>query len=169
MEFFVALNPGLPAVPLKDTASGGELSRIMLAIKSASPAGEAATLVFDEIDAGIGGDTGNAVGAKLRQLAQGAQVICITHMPQIASFADAHFSVVKTTEAGKAVTGIKRLEGEEIVDELCRMMGSAPADRKARAHAAGLLEAAAGNTEAGREPRPGRPARRRRAEKEECR
>ena len=169
MEFFVALNPGLPAIPLKDTASGGELSRIMLAIKSASPAGEAATLVFDEIDAGIGGDTGKAVGAKLRQLAQGAQVICITHMPQIASFADAHFSVVKTIEAGKAVTGIKRLEGEEIVDELCRMMGSAPADGKARAHAAGLLEAAAGNTEAGRKPRPGRPARRRRAEKEECR
>lgn len=146
MGFFVSLNPGMPATPLKETASGGELSRILLSVKCAvSAAGDAATLVFDEIDAGIGGETGSAVGAKLKQLARDAQVICITHLPQIACFADAHFAVMKGVDAaaGETVTEVERLEGDEVVDELCRMMGSRPDDGKARAHAESLINKAA--------------------------
>lgn len=143
VEFHVSLNPGMPAAPLKDTASGGELSRVMLAIKSAiSEAGEVATMVFDEIDAGIGGETGAAVGGKLKRLAAGSQIICITHLPQIACFADAHFSVVKSAGDDDTSTVVKRLEGDAIVDELCRMMGSAPDDSEARAHAGSLLKKA---------------------------
>lgn len=139
-EFLVRLNPGMPATPLRETASGGELSRIMLAIKSAVLASrETATLVFDEIDAGIGGETGAAVGARLRSLTSGSQIICITHLPQIACYADAHFRVVKRTAGGQTVTAVERLQGERVVDELCRMMGSKPEDGKARAHAGDLL------------------------------
>jgi DNA repair protein RecN (Recombination protein N) len=139
-EFLVRLNPGMPATPLRDTASGGELSRIMLAIKSAVLASrDTATLVFDEIDAGIGGETGAAVGARLRSLTSGSQIICITHLPQIACYADAHFRVVKRSAGGQTVTAVERLQGEEVVDELCRMMGSKPEDGKARAHACDLL------------------------------
>lgn len=141
VEFYVRLNQGMPAAPLRETASGGELSRIMLAVKSAvSAAGEAATLVFDEIDAGIGGEAGGAVGAKLKSLAGRAQIICITHLPQIACFAGAHFSVTKKSAGGKTVTSVACLEKEEITAELCRMMGSSSADDDARAHARSLLE-----------------------------
>ncbi|MHB8857985.1 MAG: DNA repair protein RecN [Thermoleophilia bacterium] len=140
-EFLVQLNPGMPATPLRETASGGELSRIMLAIKSAvSTSRDTATLVFDEIDAGIGGKTGAAVGAKLRSLSADTQLICITHLPQIASCAETSFRVLKLSEAGKTTTSVERLEGGARVDELCRMMGSNPEDKKARAHAASLLE-----------------------------
>lgn len=140
-EFLVQLNPGMPATALRETASGGELSRIMLAIKSAvSTSRDTATLVFDEIDAGIGGKTGAAVGAKLKSLSAGTQIICITHLPQIASCADASFRVLKLSEAGKTTTSVEQLEGDARVDELCRMMGSSPEDKKARAHAASLLE-----------------------------
>ncbi len=140
-EFMVKLNPGMPATPLKETASGGELSRIMLAIKSAVTASrDTASLVFDEIDAGIGGETGAAIGAKLKSLARDAQIICITHLPQIACAADANFRVVKHAEGGRTMTAVERLEGEGIVDELCRMMGSSPEDSKARAHAGELLK-----------------------------
>ncbi|MHB9053066.1 MAG: DNA repair protein RecN [Thermoleophilia bacterium] len=140
-EFLVQLNPGMPATALRETASGGELSRIMLAIKSAvSTSRDTATLVFDEIDAGIGGKTGAAVGAKLKSLSADTQIICITHLPQIASCADASFRVLKLSEAGKTTTSVEQLEGDARVDELCRMMGSSPEDKKARAHAASLLE-----------------------------
>jgi DNA repair protein RecN (Recombination protein N) len=145
VEFYVRLNPGMPASPLRQTASGGELSRIMLAVKCAVSAyGRGQTLVFDEIDAGIGGETGAAVGAKLRDLARDSQVICITHLPQIACFAQCHFSVVKeVSPAGdETVTRVERLEGERLVDELCRMMGSDPVDSEARAHAGSLLRKA---------------------------
>jgi len=140
-EFLVRLNPGMPASPLRETASGGELSRIMLAIKSAvSGSRETATLVFDEIDAGIGGETGSAVGDKLSSLASSCQIICITHLPQIARNADAHFRVVKHAEAGKTMTTVEALAGDSLIDELCRMMGAKPKDAKARAHAASLLK-----------------------------
>ncbi len=142
-EFFVRLNPGMPAAPLRETASGGEMSRIMLAVKSAvSASRETATLVFDEIDAGIGGETGAAVGAKLKSLAGGSQIICITHLPQIACCADAHFRVVKRSDDGRTVTTVERLEGDSVIDELCRMMGSRPEDANARAHARELLQRA---------------------------
>lgn len=146
VEFFVRLNAGMPPAPLRETASGGELSRIMLAVKSAiSSHTDIATLVFDEIDAGIGGETGTAVGQKLKSLAAGAQVICITHLPQIACFADAHFSVVKRNDRPDGISGteVRRVAGDECVDELCRMMGSDPADEKARAHVDSLLSRAA--------------------------
>ncbi|MBI5870653.1 MAG: DNA repair protein RecN [Actinobacteria bacterium] len=140
VEFFVRLNPGMPATPLSETASGGEMSRIMLAIKSAvSDNRETTTLVFDEIDAGIGGETGSAVGAKLKSLAGNAQIICITHLPQIAACADAGFRVVKNSDGGSTTTIVERLEGDAVVDELCRMMGSKPEDAKARGHAMALL------------------------------
>lgn len=139
-EFYVRLNPGMPATPLRETASGGEMSRIMLAIKSAVSANrETATLVFDEIDAGIGGETGSAVGAKLKSLAANAQIICITHLPQIAACADAGFRVVKNSGDGTTTTQVERLEGKSVIDELCRMMGSKPEDAQARAHAIALL------------------------------
>lgn len=140
VEFYVSLNPGMPAAPLKETASGGELSRIMLAIKSTVAVDEAVTLVFDEIDAGIGGETGSAVGAKLKKLADHSQIICITHLPQIACYADAHFSVIKSSKGGKTVTRVTRLSKEDVVGELCRMMGSHPGNEKAREHAVSLLE-----------------------------
>jgi DNA repair protein RecN (Recombination protein N) len=141
VEFMVRLNPGMPTAPLRETASGGELSRIMLAIKSAvSASRETATLVFDEIDAGIGGETGAAVGAKLSSLARGSQIICITHLPQIARSADAHFRVVKRSTAGQTITTVEPLVGGALIDELCRMMGSKPEDARARAHAASLLK-----------------------------
>ena len=140
-EFFVRLNPGMPETPLSETASGGELSRIMLAIKSAvSSSRDTSTLVFDEIDAGIGGETGAAVGVKLKSLAENSQIICITHLPQIASCADANFRVLKESGEGQTLTSVERLSGDELIDELCRMMGSRPEDPKARAHAASLLK-----------------------------
>lgn len=146
VEFFVRLNTGMPAAPLRSTASGGELSRIMLAVKSAiSSSEDIATLVFDEIDAGIGGETGSAVGQKLKSLSGGSQVICITHLPQIACFADTHFSVVKgdTGPGGMTETAVRQAAGDEVIDELCRMMGSDPADARARAHVESLRDKAA--------------------------
>lgn len=145
VEFLISPNPGMPLMPVRETASGGELSRIMLAIKSSVSTGhDGVTLVFDEIDAGIGGATGLAVGAKLKSLAESSQIVCITHLPQIACFADAHFSVVKESGAHTTATSVLRLEGEEIVDELCRMMGSRPGDGKARDHSRSLMQKAAG-------------------------
>lgn len=143
IEFYISPNPGMPAYAVRETASGGELSRIMLAIKSAvADRRDAATLVFDEIDAGIGGKTGLAVGAKLKKLATVSQLICITHLPQIACFADTHFSVTKkmARKGKETVAEVSRLEGNEVVDELCCMMGSRPNDGDARAHAGSLLK-----------------------------
>ena len=97
VEFLIAPNPGVPAGPLRETASGGELSRVMLALMSVAAEVGPRTLVFDEVDAGIGGQTARAVGEQLRSLAAGRQVICITHLPQIASMADRHFTIVKDT------------------------------------------------------------------------
>ena len=110
VEFLIAPNPGVPAGPLRETASGGELSRVMLALMGVAAAAGPATLVFDEVDAGIGGQTARAVGEQLRDLAAGRQVICITHLPQIASLADRHFTIVKDTSADTALTTVTRLE-----------------------------------------------------------
>ena len=110
VEFLIAPNPGVPAGPLREIASGGELSRVMLALMSAAAEAGPATLVFDEVDAGIGGQTARAVGEQLRTLAAGRQVICITHLPQIASMADRHFTIVKDTSADPARTTVTLLE-----------------------------------------------------------
>jgi DNA repair protein RecN (Recombination protein N) len=142
VEFLIAPNPGVPAGPLRETASGGELSRVMLALMSVAAEAGPATLVFDEVDAGIGGQTARAVGEQLRALAAGRQVICITHLPQIASMADRHFTIVKDTSADPARTSVTLLERAAVVGEIVRMLGADDADTAARRHAKELLKAA---------------------------
>ena len=144
VEFLIAPNPGVPATPIRQTASGGELSRIMLALMSVANAGAGspATLVFDEVDAGIGGQTARAVGERLRRLAADRQVLCITHLPQIASLADRHFRLSKSSEEELARAVVERLDDGGVVEELCRMLGADTTDAGARRHAEELLAAA---------------------------
>jgi DNA repair protein RecN (Recombination protein N) len=143
VEFMIAPNPGVPAGPLREIASGGELSRVMLAIMSVAGASAAdATLVFDEVDAGIGGQTARAVGARLRELGAKRQVICITHLPQIASLGERHFSIVKESSDQLARTSVVQLDEREVVSELVRMLGADEGDGTARAHARDLRKAA---------------------------
>ena len=143
VEFLIAPNPGVPAGPLRETASGGELSRIMLALMGAAASTSRATLVFDEVDAGIGGQTARAVGDQLRDLASGRQVLCITHLPQIASLATRHFSIAKDASVHPARTTVAQLADDEVVSELVRMLGADGAgDGAARRHAEELLRAA---------------------------
>jgi len=142
-EFVIAPNPGVPAGPLREIASGGELSRIMLAIMSvASASSGRATLVFDEVDAGIGGHTARAVGARLRELGRHRQVLCITHLPQIASLADRHFSIAKDQAADPTRATVVQLQEPEVVSELVRMLGADSRDTTARRHARELRRAA---------------------------
>lgn len=142
VEFLIAPNPGVPAGPLRETASGGELSRVMLALMGAAAEAGSSTLVFDEVDAGIGGQTARAVGDQLRALACGRQVICITHLPQIASLADRHFTIVKDASGETARATVTRLERADVVGELVRMLGAEDGDAAARRHARELLKAA---------------------------
>jgi DNA repair protein RecN (Recombination protein N) len=143
VEFLIAPNPGVPAGPLRETASGGELSRVMLALMSVAVRAGPESLVFDEVDAGIGGKTARAVGEQLRALARGRQVVCITHLPQIASLADRHFTIVKDTSALTARTTVAELGRSEVVGEIVRMLGADGEDRAARRHARELLKTAA--------------------------
>ncbi|MCR4693947.1 MAG: DNA repair protein RecN [Pseudobutyrivibrio sp.] len=123
-QFLICTNPGEPLRPLKDIASGGEMSRIMLAIKTVLAAGDDIdTLIFDEIDAGISGRTAQAVSEKLAVVAKDHQVICITHLPQIAAMADAHFLIEKNVSEGHTISGIQKLLEEDTVSELSRMLG----------------------------------------------
>jgi DNA repair protein RecN (Recombination protein N) len=134
----LAANPGLPAQPLAQVASGGELSRIALAVRvAARSAGGPGTLLLDEVDAGVGGRTARAVGEKLRRLSDAAQLLCITHLPQIAGLAETHFRVEKSP-GEPTVTGVVRLRDAEVVDELARMLGADEGDSSARKTAAGL-------------------------------
>ncbi|MFN8203776.1 MAG: DNA repair protein RecN [Solirubrobacteraceae bacterium] len=142
VEFLIAANPGVPAGPLRDIASGGELSRVMLALMGVANEEGGATLVFDEVDAGIGGVTARAVGEQLRALASSRQVICITHLPQVASLADRNFSIAKDTSADTARTTVTELESSDLVGELVRMLGADDEDVAARRHAEELLRAA---------------------------
>jgi DNA repair protein RecN (Recombination protein N) len=142
VEFLVATNPGIPASPLRDAASGGELSRIMLALTGLGAGGGAGTVVFDEIDAGIGGNTARAVGEKLRTLAAERQLICITHLPQVASLANAHFRIFKEAGRKSAKATVDRVDGEELVAEIARMLGGRRDDEVASRHARELLAAA---------------------------
>src|SRR5215212_8644775 len=142
VEFAIAPNPGVPAAPLRETASGGELSRAMLALLTASGAAGGATLVFDEVDAGIGGQTARAVGERLRALAEGRQVICITHLPQIASLAERHFRIAKSARGDLTRTSVEALADDAVIGELVRMLGADGADDGARRHAEELRAAA---------------------------
>ena len=143
VEFFLSPNPGEELKPLIKIASGGELSRIMLALRTilAAPGG-VSTLVFDEVDAGIGGATAEAVGRKLKELAQKHQVLCVTHLPQIACYADQHYRVSKARKTGRTLTAVSRLAPEERVEELSRMLGGVQITETTRAHAREMMEAA---------------------------
>jgi DNA repair protein RecN (Recombination protein N) len=142
VEFMLGPNPGVPAAPIRDAASGGELSRVMLALMTVAGAGESRTLVFDEVDAGVGGQTARAVGERLRALGDTRQVLCITHLPQIAALASAHFRIEKSADTDTALTTVEALEGDGVVAELCRMLGAEADDKAARSHAKELLAAA---------------------------
>ena len=142
-EFYLSANPGEPLLPLAQVASGGELSRLMLALKALSAAvGEAPTLIFDEVDAGIGGAVAEVVGRRLRALARQRQVLCITHLPQIAAFADHAYTVVKNTTKGRTVSSAKRLTQSEQLQELARMLGGVEISAEAKRHAREMLEGA---------------------------
>jgi DNA repair protein RecN (Recombination protein N) len=139
VEFVIRPNPGEPELPVRRYASGGELSRIMLAIRLAQERVEpGATYVFDEVDAGIGGVTATAVGEKLRELGERNQVLTITHLPQIASEAVSHVVVSKEESGGRTITRIRRVEGEERLKEMARML-SGRIDEASLAHASELL------------------------------
>ncbi|MBI5166487.1 MAG: DNA repair protein RecN [candidate division NC10 bacterium] len=142
-EFLVSLNPGEDLKPLSKVASGGELSRVMLSIRSILAAiDEIPVLIFDEIDAGIGGSMGDVVGRKLSSLARERQVICVTHLAQISSYADSHFQVEKQVVGGKARTRLRRLPEEERAAELARMLGGRKRSDIPLRHAQEILEAA---------------------------
>ena len=148
VELMIASNPGVPAGPLREIASGGELSRVMLALLTVAHGDDgqgmhSPLLVFDEIDAGIGGHTARAVGEHLRELAAGRQLLCITHLPQVAALASRHFTIAKDTGTVPATTTVTELGGDSIVGELVRMLGAGEGDRAAKQHARQLLKAAA--------------------------
>jgi DNA repair protein RecN (Recombination protein N) len=124
VEFLVSTNPGEPLLPMTKIASGGELARIMLAIKSVlTESDKISTVIFDEIDTGISGKTSRKVGIKLKELSRYVQVICVTHSAQIASLADTHIKISKNTVDGRAETSVKVLTDEERVDEIARILG----------------------------------------------
>jgi len=140
-EFLIKLNPGEPLLPLARTASGGEMSRVMLAIKSSiAENDEIPTLIFDEIDTGISGLTAGKVGEKLAFLSQNHQIICITHLPQIAAMADAHFQIKKGVEGGSTISGIELLSQDERVNELAKLVGGSTVSQAALENAKELIE-----------------------------
>jgi DNA repair protein RecN (Recombination protein N) len=159
VELMISTNAGIPAGPLREIASGGELSRVMLALLSVAhgagprttaqrgqPVAESedgALLVFDEIDAGVGGHTARAVGEHLRELARGRQILCITHLPQVAALAARHFTIAKDPTTAPATTTVTALDGNGVVGELVRMLGAGEGDRAASQHARQLLRQAA--------------------------
>ena len=125
-QFLISTNPGQPMRPLKDVASGGELSRIMLAIKTVlADSDDIPTLIFDEIDTGISGRTAQKVSEKLMLIARSHQIICITHLPQIAAMADSHFEIAKSASQGRTITTIRLLDRQASVEELARLLGGA--------------------------------------------
>jgi len=141
IEFYFSPNPGEPVKPLARIASGGELSRLMLAIKSLALArGEIPTLLFDEVDAGIGGRVAEIVGQKLKKVAAAHQVICVTHLPQIAALADGHFAVEKEVARGRTFTRVKRLGERERVAEVARMLAGVKVTDQAVRHAEEMVK-----------------------------
>jgi DNA repair protein RecN (Recombination protein N) len=148
-ELRFSANPGEPLAPLSKVASGGELSRVLLAVKSVlSTQQRVSTYVFDEVDAGVGGAVAEAIGLRLRRAASNNQVLCITHLPQIAAYADAHFRVHKEVVDGRTVTRVERLGDADRIEELARMLGGKRVGRSAREHARELIEQARKSTRA---------------------
>jgi DNA repair protein RecN (Recombination protein N) len=140
IEFMVSLNPGEPLMPLARVASGGELSRLMLALKRLAPdADNVPTVIFDEVDAGIGGAAATAVGRKLRAVSRSSQILCVTHLPQVAAFADHHHRVIKREHEGRTLTEMECITGDERVREMARMLGGAQVTDQTLLHAKELI------------------------------
>ena len=158
----IATNPGEPMRQLENVASGGELSRVMLALKVSVEAGASThhvaraplptkaggarainqrTMVFDEIDTGIGGRAAESVGKKLKSLARANQVLCVTHLPQIATFADHHYVIEKKERNGRTRTSIRLIVGEERTEEVARMLSGAKLTDTSRKHAEQMIKA----------------------------
>jgi DNA repair protein RecN (Recombination protein N) len=145
--YMISTNPGEPLRRLEHIASGGELSRVMLALKASVEAGQGKkktgaprTLVFDEIDTGIGGRAAEAVGKKLKALSRTNQVLCVTHLPQIATFADHHYLIEKKSSADRTRTAVRRVTGEERTEEVARMLSGAKLTDTSRKHAEQMLK-----------------------------
>jgi DNA repair protein RecN (Recombination protein N) len=145
--YLITTNPGEPLRRLEHIASGGELSRVMLALKASVEAGQGKkktsaqrTLVFDEIDTGIGGRAAEAVGKKLKALSRANQVLCVTHLPQIATFADHHYLIEKKSSADRTRTGVRLITGEERTEEVARMLSGAKLTETSRRHAEQMLK-----------------------------
>jgi DNA repair protein RecN (Recombination protein N) len=139
-EFYFSPNPGEDLKPLARIASGGELSRVMLALKTlASTDAPGKTLIFDEVDAGIGGAVADVVGARLQRLGGTYQVLCITHLPQIAAYGSTHYRIVKRVSGGRTLTDVARVEGVEREQELARMIGGAEVSPAVLASARDML------------------------------
>ncbi len=145
VEFLFSPNPGEAPKPLARIASGGELSRLMLAMKQIHPESDVPSLIFDEVDTGIGGAVSALVGKKLKRVSRIQQVLCITHHPQVAAFADHHFKVKKDAEAGRTRTTVDLLSGEERVLEVARMLSGAKISEKTLEHAREMMEDAGGD------------------------
>jgi DNA repair protein RecN (Recombination protein N) len=143
VEFRVSTNPGQPPRPIAKVASGGELARLSLAVQVSCAGSAAACMVFDEVDNGIGGAVAEIVGRELRQLGEHAQVLCVTHLPQVAAQGHQHLRVAKLTDGRSTSTSVARLSAEERVDELARMLGGVEITPRARAHANEMLTAVA--------------------------
>jgi len=140
VEFLFSPNPGESPKPLARIASGGELSRLMLALKQLHPESDVPTLVFDEVDSGIGGATSALVGEKLKRVAVCQQILCITHLPQVAAFADHHMRVEKLVEGGRTRISVSSLDNEERVREMARMLGGVKITDKTLEHAREMIE-----------------------------
>ena len=154
VECRIATNPGEPLQPLDQIASGGEMSRVLLALKVSVEEGAnrgrsrktqiPRTLVFDEIDVGIGGRAAEAVGQKLKALSRTQQVLCITHLPQIAAFADQHFLIEKQEKQKRTQTSIRLLTAQERAEEIARMISGATVTETSLRHAEQMLKSSAG-------------------------
>jgi DNA repair protein RecN (Recombination protein N) len=143
VEFLVSINPGMRPGSLTKIASGGELSRVSLAIQvAANHSANTPTMIFDEVDAGVGGRTADIVGEKLRSFAGNAQVLCVTHLPQVASKGHQHFRVSKLSDGENTRTSVKLLTHDERVEELARMLGGQEITKATRNHAAEMLKTA---------------------------
>jgi DNA repair protein RecN (Recombination protein N) len=145
VEFYISPNPGEDLKPLAKIASGGELSRIMLALKTlGSTDAPGKTLIFDEVDTGVGGAVADVVGLRLQELSRRFQVLCITHLPQIAAYGHAHLSISKSVKQGRTLTSVQRLDAAARQDELARMIGGAEVSAAVRASAREMLASRAG-------------------------
>ena len=143
VEFLISPNPGEPLKPLSTTASGGELSRVMLAIKAVMAEREqVGTMIFDEVDTGVSGHMAQVVGEKMCMIARSRQVIAVSHLPQIAALGDAHFLVEKTVKDGRTGSSVRALDEEGRVAELARLVGGAGDPESSLHHAQNMLSAA---------------------------